>query len=95
MDYLPNAVSFIFVINVNSAGGMQTDRVNILWFLLFSKTINKFLILLKRFLKVEMIFKGALNVILTCPVGTVLTIISSKLHISNHSKMGSLEMHCI
>lgn len=29
MDYLPNAVSFVFVINVVSAGGMQRDRVNI------------------------------------------------------------------
>eukprot|EP00105_Crassostrea_gigas_P045179 XP_019929327.1 PREDICTED: uncharacterized protein LOC105344489 isoform X2 [Crassostrea gigas] len=27
MDYLPNAVSFIFVINVGSAGGMQNDRL--------------------------------------------------------------------
>lgn len=27
MEYLPNAVSFIFVINVGSAGGMQSDRV--------------------------------------------------------------------
>lgn len=26
-EYLPNAVSFIFVINVASAGGMQSDRV--------------------------------------------------------------------
>lgn len=28
MDYLPNAVAFIFVINVSSAGGMQNDRVD-------------------------------------------------------------------
>lgn len=28
MEYLPNAVSFIFVINAGSAGGMQSDRVN-------------------------------------------------------------------
>ena len=28
MEYLPNAVSFIFVINVANAGGMQTDRVS-------------------------------------------------------------------
>lgn len=28
MEYLPNALSFIFVINVGSAGGMQKDRVN-------------------------------------------------------------------
>lgn len=27
MDYLPNALSFIFVINAGSAGGMQNDRV--------------------------------------------------------------------
>ncbi|XP_062599161.1 uncharacterized protein in xynA 3'region-like [Saccostrea cucullata] len=27
MEYLPNAVSFIFVINVASAGGMQRDRL--------------------------------------------------------------------
>lgn len=27
MEYLPNALSFIFVINVASAGGMQSDRV--------------------------------------------------------------------
>lgn len=27
MDYLPNAVSFVFVINVGSAGGMQNDRL--------------------------------------------------------------------
>lgn len=31
IDYLPNAVSFIFVINVGSAGGMQNDRVSILY----------------------------------------------------------------
>lgn len=30
LDYLPNAVSFIFVINVGSAGGMQNDRVGFL-----------------------------------------------------------------
>lgn len=34
MEYLPNAVSFIFVINVGSAGGMQNDRVCIDIFLL-------------------------------------------------------------
>nr|XP_022312442.1 uncharacterized protein LOC111117580 isoform X6 [Crassostrea virginica] len=28
MEYLPNAVSFVFVINVGSAGGMQKDREN-------------------------------------------------------------------
>lgn len=27
MEYLPNAVSFIFVVNVGNAGGMQVDRV--------------------------------------------------------------------
>ena len=27
MNYLPNALSFIFVINVANAGGMQKDRV--------------------------------------------------------------------
>lgn len=26
-EYLPNALSFIFVINASSAGGMQQDRV--------------------------------------------------------------------
>lgn len=30
IDYLPSAISFIFVINVGSAGGLQTDRVNII-----------------------------------------------------------------
>lgn len=29
MEYLPNAVSFIFVITVASAGGMQNDRVSV------------------------------------------------------------------
>ena len=29
LDYLPNALSFVFVINVASAGGMQRDRVYI------------------------------------------------------------------
>lgn len=28
MEYLPNAVSFIFVITVANAGGMQNDRVS-------------------------------------------------------------------
>lgn len=27
MDYLPNAVAFVFVINVAAAGGIQKDRV--------------------------------------------------------------------
>lgn len=30
MDYLSSAVSFIFVINIGSAGGMQVDRVNMI-----------------------------------------------------------------
>lgn len=30
MEYLPNAVSFIFVLSVERAGGMQDDRVNII-----------------------------------------------------------------
>lgn len=29
-EYLPNALSFIFVINAASAGGMQKDRVSII-----------------------------------------------------------------
>lgn len=32
IEYLPNAVSFIFVISVNNAGGMQKDRVNVFYF---------------------------------------------------------------
>lgn len=28
IEYLPNALLFIFVINAGSAGGMQSDRVN-------------------------------------------------------------------
>lgn len=27
MDYLPNALAFVFVINVPAAGGLQKDRV--------------------------------------------------------------------
>jgi predicted GTPase len=27
MDYIPNALAFVFVVNVQSAGGLQTDRV--------------------------------------------------------------------
>lgn len=27
MDYIPNAVAFVFVINVAAAGGIQKDRV--------------------------------------------------------------------
>ena len=27
IEYIPNAVTFIFVVNVASAGGMQKDRV--------------------------------------------------------------------
>ena len=34
MEYIPNAVSFIFVINVSSAGGMQRDRVTLFILLL-------------------------------------------------------------
>lgn len=30
-EYLPNALSFIFVINASSAGGMQKDRVKIIF----------------------------------------------------------------
>lgn len=26
-SYLPNAVAFVFVVNVSNAGGLQTDRV--------------------------------------------------------------------
>lgn len=29
IEYLPNALLFIFVINAGSAGGMQNDRVDI------------------------------------------------------------------
>lgn len=29
IEYLPNALLFVFVINAGSAGGMQKDRVNI------------------------------------------------------------------
>lgn len=29
MDYLPNALAFVFVINVSAAGGLQKDRVSI------------------------------------------------------------------
>lgn len=32
IEYLPNALAFVFVINVASAGGMQNDRVNDLHF---------------------------------------------------------------
>lgn len=40
MDYLPNALSFVFVINVANAGGMQRDRVyNIYFSLLLNPTI--------------------------------------------------------
>lgn len=28
MDYLPNALIFVFVINVAAAGGLQKDRVS-------------------------------------------------------------------
>ena len=40
MDYLPKALSFVFVINVASAGGMQGDRVyNIYFSLLLNPSI--------------------------------------------------------
>lgn len=31
MDYIPNAVAFVFVINVAAAGGIQKDRVITIW----------------------------------------------------------------
>lgn len=27
MDYIPNALAFVFVVNVANAGGLQSDRV--------------------------------------------------------------------
>lgn len=33
MDYIPNAVAFVFVINVAAAGGIQKDRVITIWYL--------------------------------------------------------------
>ena len=40
MDYLPNGLSFVFVINVANAGGMQRDSVyNIYFSLLLNPTI--------------------------------------------------------
>lgn len=30
MSYLPNALAFVFVVNVSNAGGIQDDRVLIL-----------------------------------------------------------------
>lgn len=27
MDYIPNALAFVFVVNMGSAGGLQGDRV--------------------------------------------------------------------
>lgn len=41
MDYLPCAVSFIFVINIGSAGGLQTDRVNIIISYAFTDILKK------------------------------------------------------
>jgi hypothetical protein len=32
LDYLPNALAFIYVINSSNAGGLQGDRVDILSF---------------------------------------------------------------
>lgn len=31
MDYIPNAVAFVFVINVAAAGGIRKDRVITIW----------------------------------------------------------------
>lgn len=28
MEYVPNALAFVFVLNVSSAGGIQSDRVH-------------------------------------------------------------------
>lgn len=39
MEYLPNALSFIFVINVASAGGMQSDRVIYCFYVSIVKTL--------------------------------------------------------
>lgn len=36
MDYLPNALAFVFVINVAAAGGIQKDRVFNSLFLFFA-----------------------------------------------------------
>lgn len=41
MGYLPSAVSFIFVINIGSAGGMQTDRVNVIIIMLSLMVLKK------------------------------------------------------
>lgn len=35
MDYLPNALAFVFVINVAAAGGLQKDRVRTIRCLFF------------------------------------------------------------
>ena len=37
MDYLPNAVAFIYVINSSIAGGVQDDRVSLMDGLLYSR----------------------------------------------------------
>lgn len=42
MDYLPSAVCFIFVINVGSAGGLQTDRVIIIIIYLITTGFKKY-----------------------------------------------------
>lgn len=43
MDYLPNALIFVFVINVAAAGGLQKDRVsNILYFIEKTEAITKY-----------------------------------------------------
>lgn len=38
MDYLPNALVFVFVINVAAAGGLQKDRVSNFYILLGKNT---------------------------------------------------------
>lgn len=43
MDYLPNAVAFVFVINVAAAGGIQKDRVLSIWCFTLLADINFFL----------------------------------------------------
>lgn len=45
IEYLSNAVSFIFVIDVGRAGGMQSDRVSISYFILYYKYIKTIFIL--------------------------------------------------
>lgn len=53
LEYIPNAVAFIFVIDVSSAGGLQRDRVNLNWiyinirFLSLRKTLILYIIFIK------------------------------------------------